>query len=114
MKIINKTRKFTIAENARVAKNFFRRLRGLMLSKPGNLVIVAPEETIKHTSIHTCFMRFPLNVLWLNSKFEVVDMAKQTGNWMFFKPDRPAKYVVEIGVGDIGKTKLGDKIKFVE
>ena len=114
MKIVNKKRKFTIAENAKFAKTFFQRFKGLMFSKSGNLVIVAPKESIKHTSIHTCFMRFPLDVLWLNSDFEVVCGAKKTGNWRFFKPDKPAKYVVEIGVGSIGKTKVGDKIEFVE
>ncbi|PIN67326.1 MAG: hypothetical protein COV98_03480 [Candidatus Altarchaeum sp. CG12_big_fil_rev_8_21_14_0_65_33_22] len=114
MKIINKTKKFTIAGNAKFARTFFERFKGLMLSNPGNLVIAAPKETIKHTSIHTCFMRFPLNVLWLNSDFEVVDVAKKTGNRRIFKPNKPAKYVVEIGTGDIGKTKIGDKIEFIE
>jgi len=114
MKIVNKKRKLIIAEDAKFAKTFFQRFRGLMFSKPRNLVIVAPKETIKHTSIHTCFMLFPLDVLWLNSDFEVVDGAKKTGNWRFFKPDKPAKYVVEIGIGSIGKTRIGDKIEFVE
>lgn len=114
MKIVNKTRRFTIAEDAEFAKTFFQRFRGLMLSKPRNLVIVATKETIKHTTIHTCFMRFPLNVLWLNSDLEVVCGAKKTGNWRIFKPDKPAKYVVEIGVGNIKNTKVGDRIEFVE
>ena len=83
MKIINKTKKFTIAGNAKFARTFFERFKGLMLSNPGNLVIAAPKETIKHTSIHTCFMRFPLNVLCLTLISRSLTWLKKQGTGGF-------------------------------
>ncbi len=120
MRILNKTRGFVISEDAGVVESFFERLLGLTFSEPRDLVLICPEEDKKSSSIHMCFMRFPVDVLWLDSKKGVVDIGKKVPpisitnpkTWRIYTPEKSAKFVVEIGAGDIGKTDVGDTIGF--
>jgi hypothetical protein len=108
MKITNKTRKTVIADNAKEARSFLSRARGLMLARtPQTLVITAPDQSIEETSIHMWFMLFPIDVIWLDSRLKVVDTFKGAKPWSFriFRPELSAKYVVECPVGTITKTK---------
>ena len=121
MKIVNKTRNFVISDNSGIAYSLFSRLRGLMLSKNRDLILVSPQEGIKESSIHTLFMRFPIDVIWLNSENRVVDLKtgvlpfnpRRIDTWRIHKPKKPAKYVIELGSGKIGNTEIGDKIEFL-
>ncbi len=117
MKITNKTRKTVIADNAKEARSFLSRARGLMLArKPQTLVITAPDQSIEETSIHMWFMLFPIDVIWLDSRLKVVDTFERAKPWSFriFRPELSAKYVVECPVGSIKKTrtKKGDTFSF--
>ncbi len=115
VKITNKTQDFAISENAKLADSFFGRFRGLMLSAPKDIVLVSPKETIAHSSIHMLFMRFPIDVIWLSSEMVVVDIQRKLkpNTMKISKPQKAAKYVVEIGHGDAGKTKIGDTLGFI-
>lgn len=114
VKIINKTQDFTISENGEVRDSFFGRLFGLMLSTPKDIVLVSPKETVAHSAIHMLFMRFPIDVIWLSSEMVVVDIQRKLkpNTLKISKPQKAAKYVVEICCGDAGKTKIGDTLEF--
>ena len=77
LKIVNKDKEITISDNSGIADSFFSRARGLMFSQPKDLVLVSPVESIKHSSIHMLFMRFPIDILWLDSEKRVVDIGKR-------------------------------------
>lgn len=120
MKIINKTNGTLISENADVAKTFFKRLKGLMLSTPRDLILVSPKEDIKTSSIHMCFMKFPIDVIWLNSNMKVVDIHKgarpfsilKPDTWKIYRPKKPSRYIIELGIGN-PDVNIGDEIEFI-
>ena len=79
------------------------------LKKP--LVLVLVVESRWMASIHTMFMRFPIDLVFLDSKKRVVDVARNVKPWrMNIVPKKPAKYVVEMKAGT-AKQKLGAKVK---
>lgn len=75
MRITNRTRQTTIATQARRATAFMERLRGLMfvpaLPEGGGLLL-EPES-----SIHTFFMKFPLDVVYLDRAYRVLRVDHQ-------------------------------------
>lgn len=109
-----------MSENAKLADSFFARLIGLMFSSPGDLIIVSPRETVKHSSIHMFFMAYPIDVVWASSEGIVVDAREHVSpasilnpkTWRILKPGKAAKYVIELGEGKLQDTKVGDEIEF--
>jgi len=117
MKISNKTRKTKIDDNAKEARSFLSRLKGLMfIKKPQTLVLVASDDSVKAASIHMLFMSQAIDVIWLDKKLEVVDTYGNAKPWSFkiFKPRTAARYIVECPIGTIkkSKTKSGDHFSF--
>ena len=118
MKVVNKDKDFVISNKISIAESFFPRFLGLMFSKPRDLVLVSPREGVICSTIHMCFMRFPIDVLWLDSGMRVVDIKKKIlpfnvfdrRSWRRYKPKNPAKYVIELGEGEIGDTEIGDEV----
>jgi len=115
MDIVNKTRRIVIAKNALRAQSLFSRMRGLMLRrKPIALVIVAPNQSIESTSIHMFLMLFSIDVIWADKDGNVVDLRKgiKPFSLRIFRPKKSAKYVIELPVGSIekSKTEVGDKL----
>lgn len=62
-------------------------------------------------------MRFPIDIVWINSDWSIVDMAE----WVLpesypsiFVPDTDAQYVLEVPAGSIKgySWKMGDKVEF--
>lgn len=97
-------------------------MRGLLFSKPADIVLVSPKEDIKYTSIHMFFMSYPIDVVWINSENKVVDVTKRVqpsslhkpGTWRIYRPRKPAKYVLELGAGDAKDTTVDDVMEFVD
>ncbi len=122
MKVINLSKDFVISESAEFASSFFSRLRGLMLSQKKDIILVSPGEDISSSSIHMCFMRFPIDVIWLNSDKVVVDIKKRVlpfnpfnrKTWRIYKPKKVAKYVIELGIGNSDGTEIMDLVEFTK
>ena len=120
MRIVNKTKNIVISEDAGLAISPLSRARGLMLSKQRDLVLVSPREDINSSSIHMFLMLYPIDVLWLDSGWVVVSIRKdippfnllKPDTWRVYKPIEKARYVIELGVGDLGTTEIGDEIEF--
>ena len=117
IRITNKTRKTVIDGNAREAASFFSRMRGLMLvKKPQTIVLVAAGESVSETGIHMWFMRQAIDVIWLDRALTVAGTFENAKPWALriFKPKRAAKYVVECPIGTIKRTgtKEGDSFSF--
>ncbi|WP_297506171.1 DUF192 domain-containing protein [Thermococcus sp.] len=98
--ITNETKGKTWHGTVRMADNFFRRFRGLMLARNINyaLVFILPAETKVNASIHTFFMLSDIDVIWLDSSRRVVDF-KTARKWRLYSPKKPAKYIIEGPVG---------------
>ncbi len=90
-----------------------------MLSKPRDIILASPREDVKSSTIHMLFMRFPIDVIWLDSRNRVVDLRNNVkplnpfkpSTWRLYRPKNPAKYVIELGTGRIGDTEIGDEIR---
>jgi len=112
MKACNVKNGKELSGNVEVADHFFKRMKGL-LGK--NALRVGESLWIKPCmSIHTFFMKFPIDVIFLNKKDHVVAAIKN------LKPNRltrlypKAVSVLELPAGTIEKTStiVGDMIEF--
>jgi len=78
-RIVNTTKQETLASDVREAKSFLARLIGLMF-KPG----LGREQGLifyQASGIHTFFMRFNIDVIFLDKEFRVVRIVKNLGPW---------------------------------
>ena len=112
MKITNLTQKNLLASNTRIAGSFFSRLVGLI----GRKSLGASEALVitRCQSIHMFFMRFPIDVVFIDEKNRVVGLVKNIKPFqmspVFWKADR----AVELPQDTISRlnTKIGDNLLF--
>jgi uncharacterized membrane protein (UPF0127 family) len=96
--------------HVRVADGFWGRFRGLMLTSH-----LAPDAALLMTrcpSIHTCFMRYALDVAFLDDQGCVVKLAHAMRPWRASFGGRGAAHVLELAEGGLARfdLRLGDRI----
>ena len=106
-----------LADNVKICDDIFSRTRGLRFSrrlKMGDgLILVANGENTFETTIDMLFVFSTIDILWLNSKKEVVDMRRNVRPFTpFITPKKPAKYVIELPKSSTLNVKIGDAISF--
>src|SRR4029453_3626326 len=112
IRILNQTRDRVLADLGELARSFWARGRGLMGRKmlpESYALIIWPES-----SIHTFFMRVPIDVLFVDRNDTVVGLREA------MPPSRPfagvapwrGRYVIEMPAGVIAATAtaLGDQL----
>ena len=113
MKIFNATRKTFVAENAKIADTFLSRMIGLL-----NRTSLNDQEALIITqcqSIHMVFMKFPIDVIFINRSNQVVGLVRGikpfTFSSLFFK----ANAAIELPIKTIEKsqTQLGDSLQIL-
>jgi len=96
---------------------FFSKLLGLMFSKAlaedCGLILVEKNESRLNTSIHMLFMNYDITVLWLDSQKVVVDKVLAKKWHLFYCPQKPAKYVVELHSSKFSDYELGDQLEML-
>lgn len=103
---------------AEVAEDFYSRFKGLMfersLPKKSGLLIKF-SKLAKSSTVHSLFMRFPIDLIFIDSEFRVVGL-KTLHPWRFYGPKEPCPWVLELNAGVINKSgvKIGDRLKFIE
>jgi uncharacterized protein len=86
-----------VCERCSVAATALTRLRGLLGSgglDPGKGLLLRPAS-----SIHTFFMRFPIDVVFLDRELEVRKVVPGLGPWRFAGA-RGAKSALELAAGE--------------
>jgi uncharacterized protein len=89
-----------VCERCVVAATALRRLRGLLGRKclgAGEGLLLRPAS-----SIHTLFMRFPIDVVFLDRELEVVKVVPELGPWRLAF-GRGARYALELGSGEAAR-----------
>ena len=104
--------------NATYCSSFFCQLRGLMfrrsLAPDEGLLLVQKRENRSESAIHMLFMFMDIAVVWLNASKQVVDV-KYARRWhLFYAPQSPAKYVLELPHKHIEAFHVGDQLQFNE
>jgi hypothetical protein len=112
MKIFNQTRKTMLADKALVAGSFFKRARGLLGERAftyGQALVLKPCN-----SIHTFFMSFPIDVLFVNKNNTVVKTAIGLKPFRLSPICPRSKFVIELPPGAIKltSTSTGDQLTF--
>ncbi|NYZ78902.1 DUF192 domain-containing protein [Candidatus Micrarchaeota archaeon] len=92
-----------------------KRIRGLMfrrsIKKP--LLFIMPTESREFSTIHSFFVFFPFDAIFLDSKGVVIDMKSGIKPFMLnITPKKPAKYIVEMKAGEAKRRgiKIGSRL----
>jgi uncharacterized membrane protein (UPF0127 family) len=108
--IKNATRDQLLACRVKVAGDFWTRLKGLIGSAPleeGEGLLILPSN-----SVHTHFMSFPIDVLYIDKTQVVVAMNKDMKPWRMSGIHRNARCVLELPAGtlEVSQTQVGDQL----
>lgn len=103
-----------LARNVEVAGGFWSRLRGLMFRRnfEQDSGILFSLKKPKKFSVHTFFVFFPIDLIYLDSDLVVVDLKENMGPWSTYSPNTKASYLLELVSGkidDVG-VKVGDEV----
>lgn len=102
MKIINKTKGTILADNAFLAHTFFKRMVGLLgrrSLRKGEALIIRPCS-----SIHTFFMRFPIDVLFVDRNSRVIRAIDSLKPFRLTPAYFNSTFVIELAAGTIHST----------
>ena len=86
-----------LIEKCFVAKRFFSRFMGLMgrATLPEDEAILFP----RCNSVHTFFMRFPIDVVFVAKDGLVVEVVEAMAPWRLCSPRWAAKHTLELSAG---------------
>jgi uncharacterized membrane protein (UPF0127 family) len=89
-----KTQNRVLVGNCRIARSFFSRFMGLMGRKslPADEAILFP----KCNSVHTMFMRFPIDVVLVDAQGRVVGVDVAMKPWRMMMPRKNTKHIIEL------------------
>ncbi len=111
MKLLNKTRETTLAEQIIEAKSFRDQTLGL-------LAYETPVAMLLKSSfgIHTLFMKYPIDVLILDKNNRVAALRKRMQPNTFFVWNPLHRTIIELPEGTIAMTKtvLQDELLFIQ
>jgi uncharacterized membrane protein (UPF0127 family) len=110
LRITNDARGTILAERTSRARSFLARFRGLMgvreLPAGAGLLIEGDN------AIHTCFMRFPIDVAFLDEDGRVLHLVHRMPAWRASRIVWRARAVLELPAGTLegSGTRLGDRL----
>ncbi|WP_211230080.1 DUF192 domain-containing protein [Desulfovirgula thermocuniculi] len=108
--LVNLSRGTVLARRVRRAAGFLPRLVGLI----GASELPAGEALILEgcRAVHTCFMRFPIDVAFLDGEGKVLAAVAALPPYRFTLPVRGARRAVELPAGTLAKTGTmpGDRL----
>ena len=103
-----------IVSKLRTATTHWEKFRGLMLDtslQPGEALWIDQCQ-----AIHCCFMKIPIDVVFLSHEGEVLHLIERMAPWTFSKFVRKASQVLECYPGTIEQhgLSIGMKLKIVD
>ena len=112
MRILNSTRNTELADKAWTAVGFWPRLVGLLKRsslEPGEALILEPC-----TSVHTAFMRFAIDVVYVGRSGQVVKLSPGLKPYRMSGVLRGGRAVIELPSGTVEATGtvVGDQLTF--
>jgi uncharacterized membrane protein (UPF0127 family) len=110
--LVNRVTRKVLADKVELADTFWRRFRGLMFRRNFKGEALIFELKSRRQSIHTFFLRFSIDVIFLSSNFFVIEICQRLKPWQIHRPKVDASYIVELPAGTISSTnvKIGHKL----
>jgi uncharacterized protein len=113
MKVVNKSKMTSLADKAIVAHSLLKRIIGLMDRKTlekGEALIICPCK-----SIHTFFMRFPIDVVFVDKKDSIIKTISCLKPFRLTRAYWFSKSVIELPAGAISSTntRQGDILQII-
>ena len=112
-RIINRTRDNVVCERTEVAANLVRRVRGLLGRsglEPGQGMLFRGES-----SIHSAFMRFEFDAVFMDRDLSVLKLAPRIAPWRV-RGAKKARNVLELSAGEIERLgiQVGDQLTVID
>jgi uncharacterized protein len=112
-RILNATKSSTVCERAVLADGPFSRMRGLLGRRElpaGEGLLLTPAP-----SIHTAFMHFAIDALFLDADLRVLRIAERLAPWKA-AGKRHARAVLELSAGEATRlgVQVGDRLELVD
>lgn len=107
-KILNQQNGQQLLANVKIANNFFSRLKGLMFATSlphGHGILISPCQ-----QVHTHFMRFTIDIFFLDSQMRVLKIIRHLKPWRFSPFVKPAHYVLEVSSAFALDIQVGDQL----
>ncbi|HPT07089.1 MAG TPA: DUF192 domain-containing protein [Candidatus Omnitrophota bacterium] len=104
MRVFNQTKNLVVSDQAVMADSLFARMKGLLGRRflpQGAALILKPCN-----SVHTLFMRFTIDVVFLTSSGKVVGIVPCLQPWRFSKIFISANFAVEFPAGTVQSANL--------
>lgn len=108
--LFNITKNSMISHRVEIAKSFAERSQGLL----GRASLLDDNGLWIHKcgSIHTCFMKFAIDVLYVNKKLQVVKVQRNIKPWRFSWGGFSANSCFEFQAGSLTKDlDIGDFLR---
>jgi uncharacterized protein len=114
VRLINSTRDVVLADHVERAVAVRERMRGLLgraSFAEGDALLIAPCN-----AIHTFFMKFPIDAVFLDRRGRVVHAVSELRPWRATRFRLAASQVVELPAGTLARTgtRVGDLLIFRE
>ena len=112
VKVCNVTRNAVLGEKVRLAESLAARAIGLLATpslQPGEGLWLKPC-----TSVHSFFMRYPIDIVFLDADHTVLSCQTLTP-WRFSRWFSKSRSVIELPAGTVQRsvTSAGDRIEFM-
>src|SRR5699024_11348410 len=101
--ITNTRNNLTLANQVRLTTHLWGRLRGLMCKKKledGKALFIYPCQ-----QIHTFFMKFPIDCIFIDQEYRVIELIERFEPWNYSKRVPKALGVIELPKGVINRTE---------
>jgi hypothetical protein len=111
--VFNSTRQSFLATKLRVASTFWKRLVGLLGTENSSFGAGHALWIVPCRRVHTCAMRFPIDVVYLDRANRVVHLEENVRPWRLAPVRADAQTVLELPAHTIFRsgTSIGDKLE---
>ncbi len=111
--ILNNSKNTLIAEKEVFYGSILAKIRGLMFTKT-HKTIIFPFKRECRQHLHTFFVFYPIDLVFINSSKKVVEIKKNLKPFSYYNSKNKAQYVIECSQGTVDKAriKVGDRISF--
>jgi uncharacterized membrane protein (UPF0127 family) len=110
-RIVNETKGTVVAEEVGLARSFWKRFKGLMLRgalPQGEGLLIEPSG-----SVHTAFMRFPIDVVFLSRDHQVVKVVPEIRPWRLAFSSAHGALELPAGSAARAGVEAGDRLALV-